>query len=811
MIGNTTRYRQTDIYRNSYSVGKRRFLSGTKEPPFFFEMVTSFEKNDNVTHYSTSLDYYVSVSNGNQVLTSASKGKIQNLSKSVFLIRPIIGTTFFFFVDDEKSIFVINNHGIIQKIPDVTAFTHTSCHFFIINEKICLLVNTKENSFCFYELQCTYQSISFKKKAEWNGIIKNVTSIATLSISDDCLIIITDFTQAYYCIFNPLSVQEPKFKQLSDHVPNLIISQHQLLPQQVLCNSSHLIWLRYDRLIIIPIPKLLSSNNEFLTITIGVGTIASYLKLVNDSNLLIKGGLVPAILTKYHVVLTSCSSPGPRTVDADFLLAICLENGEVAMVKQMNFINIKYLSYGPDIESFILVSHQCVLKANFSNEVSLTTVKPIRTIRPKSMVSLNHTSLVSPSEVLFRLIQIKEWEKALSFIDKLLVEYKLSNTKVFVLSLIYSELEMLLCIEKGESGFKPIALESNSRVFFEKCLYSLRMKSFSSLSRYYKDQQFYKTAPFSKKALNIALHCCDYPFVILSASKDSSLESFIIDISIKSPLTLIPIVSQWNIQFAQRIIPKVVPFLKKSFEIDSFIPLLKKSFQEGKNSLSSDILWLLTFDKKCSFHDDYIDKLIDTSKPHFVDFIELWDICLRSGLKKVSERIRNLGSNSQMYEKTNEIRSKYSNFKNSLVSSDLHIISREDIVKQLESILSQVSELTALAEIDASIIQKGCLNHNKISATDFCSSCSQSISSGKVYSFMCNHTYHPKCLLSKMKEVLDDEQLQKLVRLESVPNPNSGTLEEIEDILLQDCPMCGMIAINRITKPIPKKEFPFEL
>ena len=135
---------------------------GEKQPPFFFEFVKYFEKVENITHYSSTNEYIIQIINKNQLQHSLNKEKIQNFTKPIEIISPILNTNFFYILDEEKNIYIVNSYGLIIKIPDTICFNLTSFNFSLLNEKIYLFINSLENHLKIFEITSYHQSI--KKK-----------------------------------------------------------------------------------------------------------------------------------------------------------------------------------------------------------------------------------------------------------------------------------------------------------------------------------------------------------------------------------------------------------------------------------------------------------------------------------------------------------------------------------------------------------------------------------------------------------------------------------------------------------------------
>ena len=622
--------------------------------------------------------------------------------------------------------------------------------------------------------------------------------------------------EAYFCLFNPENIQEPKFKSIKELIPEIKIDS-QMLPQNIISNSTHLIWLRYDQLIIIPLNRLVTNNSTLPIISISSTIIGNYLKLKDNTTLLIKSTLIPIILTKYHVILSSISNLNHREIDADFLIAFCLNNGEIAMIKQFNFLNIKYLSYGPDIDSFLIVSYQCVLKSSFKNENSPTLIKPINQIKSKLIEKLNFNKFITPTEIFYNLFKNNNFNDLIKFIDIIIENKKNSNLKINLLQYLLYE---ILILNYFELNFKflPFKIEENkfSNEVFNKIIYLIQIRSFSSINFILNSNSIYETNPYSEKSIRLAIKNGFYDLILNSIKINSP---FINDIAIKSPQTISKNLINWSLEIHSNLLIQILPFLIKFCNIKSLIYLFKNSINESKFLISTILLWAICLENDSYLFDEEINNFLNLNNYNFYDIIYLIDICKRNKLYKTSCNISikyNLLNEAIKISKffdqnlTNELKLKLENNiknNNKLENQNSIQMNKEEIVQQLENILTQVSKLTNKATEDANLINQEIFlkplifyNNNNI-----CSICNEEIKNTKSYCFICQHSFHYNCLNKYLKELLSKEDLLKLIQLELNLNEN---IKEIDEFLLQDCPLCGLICTNIINKPITKKLFP---
>lgn len=89
-------------------------------------------------------------------------------------------------------------------------------------------------------------------------------------------------------------------------------------------------------------------------------------------------------------------------------------------------------------------------------------------------------------------------------------------------------------------------------------------------------------------------------------------------------------------------------------------------------------------------------------------------------------------------------------------------------------------------------------------ASERCAECGKQIGTEQAYAFSCGHTFHASCMKAAAFDTLSVSNQNKLLSFKS----SKLTPEErkiVEDILLDDCPKCGLASVNLIRIPIVTK------
>lgn len=797
MFSSNLSQRQAEIYVEGTSTARRRFLLGERKPPFELRLERSFEIEQNVTHYSSIEKLYVKVINGSILIHSYIPDSPIKLPSPVLFIKPIIETSHFILYDEMKSVYIVCPTGKVIPLPNTQAFHQSGIHYALKDSHLYIFISTTNNTIKIFEISPAGHSVRITLKQEWEHVLQNSSCITTFQYGDQWYIAASDYLEAYFAQLDFETFAEPKFYPIAP-VIKLYLNNSQMLLQFVYSNATHIVWIRVDIVLIIPISTLVTRTTDARILSVPMERIVQLLH-TDTSDIFTSKGLIPIIVTKYHFVFITYSS-AHNTHETDMMLAISLDNGETALLKNLNFINPTSLHPGPLPTNFTIVAKQGSFIVDYANEPRPTLVKSSRFLRESAMDRFEPNNFVSVSEILFNLIDTKRLNFASKVLSKVISSRQMTPEQAMLVQYLIDEFEVLRGSNRQTLNTKFIPKKVCPELTFDylsKVVYMLQMRAFSPVYESLEQPHFSENWADNPSALKLDMrmkHFADVIPKILSMRA----EIFLPEVAIRSPSSFANSLLQWTSTeqaLALRIIPQTLPFAAQRIGRDILIDILKFTLSAGDKRAASFILWALSLGPGNKAIDDEVSELLGRYNIAFPDFLMLIDCFGRSGMTKCKNVIAE--SSGIKFVKDDDV----------IVKSEDNTPDKiEEVVSQLEDVLSAVAKCTAKAGEDAAII----LKENLVQRNDFtpqsqCSICGRQ--SSTVYSFPCGHSFDTSCLIKQLEDVLSDEEVSRMKYLIKSGDDES----ELEDILSQDCPLCGMLAARMISKPLNFHSYGYEL
>ena len=812
--------RQSEIYKGANLTANRRFLLGERYPPFNLKLIKSFNINDRktTTHYIQSqingVIYSVLVRDWIEIEFKGSKESIFKVEKKIFSVDPIPETSFFSILYEDKKLNILNSQGRLISLPDdPKVYYPTSFHFIFFENNLYLLINKVSNQpqIVVYKLIPAKQSVKVSIHCIFNVSLPSITCITSFIYLNDLYIILSDFDNAYYFPFNSdqnytpfLTLLLPKKSIISD-------DSMMKVPHFLRTNKTHIVWQNMFNLTIIPIYSIFEHDKINQILQFNLEDLSQILKLPNVVSLIYQKS-IPFLLTKYHVVFCSNFNNEQNTksdTNSSFLCAICLANSKIAMIRQLNNLDVTAIIPSSTNDSFFITTNLCSLIIDFSKENSPMEVLPISSIRQDIIQNLKPSKLINSTEILYQLFIDQEWNKIEIFL-KILISKEKNLSKSLLLEYLINEIKILSLNNKNSKEiFLPQFLIKQTKIdMLQKLLYMIKLRSFSYIIDSIKSENFLNNIPDYSSLLRTKIIFGQFNEIL----QHKNIFQYLTEISILSPKSFQNYLINLNSDQLNLIIPKISPFIFGHIGTNLIESLFTRSLINRNYLLCFYFLWLITYEKDVKLRDLILSREIESRKMIPYDFLQLIDICkgrnneyllpltgsiISSSVGLFNEAakfVKNI--DNELFNYYEKYSFKQKNINNNEIINKVIEVDRQQIVSQLDGFLTNVSKLTNRASENASLLGTILIDKTEISKIDTCSICNQLILNNN-YSFPCKHGFHENCLINYLKELLIKEDLLELDELLKENNH-----EKLEDFLIKDCPLCGIISIKLLNHPI---------
>jgi len=806
-----TGFRQTEQFKGHVSYANRRFIYGKRQLPFSLISIKSFDQPiDHYSHIKVSNGAYsVCVKDGTKLEIFGVGEKKISLQSRVLSLFPIPGTLMFAIVHEDKKVSIISNNGQIVPVgEDIKLYSSSSITFLYLEEKL-YLVFCSSFSILIFVLKPGKKAVTLSLVSEWKVENSGFTCLSSFSYKGNVYLVLSDFDNAYYTKFSDQPGFLPEFKLLDFRNKSLNDGTIHKVPHFIRSNDKFIAWMNMHELVLIPIPALFEKSSLYQPCHVPLNEIAKSLKIENAAGLLFLNSC-PFILTKYHCVIVSV----PQITDNSGLCAVCLKNGMIAMTKLFNTLHVKGITNSPDLESFIITTSYCALEGDYSKETSLMEVPLVKTQKPICISGLSPTPIVSSSEILLYLITHNMWEKAVELL-KLFIQKKKDSLAI---EFLINEISLLshAQLHSAELFVPKFLVKQTNTDMLKKINYIVSIRSFSHIGESLKSEKFISSAFDYESKVQFLIKMGQYK----KALEYSIANKYFCEISIKDPSAFREYLSRISLSDLSSIMPKIAPFISKRIGVSIIDVLLSKCINNNDPYLTFIFLWLLCHEKDIEKYDKTISRDFLSKKLKPYDFLSMMDFCKSVSSKtpqyhlpmtsaavaasvglfnEASKIVRGYDKEAlALYEKKKK--KIFSHIqRESIVYNELTDINQ--IANKLNGFLMCVAELTKQANRNADLLTKTMITPPTIPTITVCSECKNNLSN-QSYSFGCGHGFHRECLLSLMRRVISPEELLELDELCSYRYPSKKEKDRIEQIISQDCPICGSISIRLISKPL---------
>ena len=772
----------------------RRFLLGNRNPPFLLKPLTQYE--DGFTFYSQIENHpeiSVKVVNGSTIVITRphdrSSKKSNNLiqcriehDKNISLLIPIVETEWFIIVDQTNHIFFFNLSGTLFPVGNLVVFNLWSISYFVYNNFIYLLVGDDNHNINIIQFAIKYPKIRCEGKNSINpGMM--LTGCTGFFVEDDFYLVATDLKDVFYMKYD-IKANNGTTEQFTNMTKlfNIPKSASNFLgPQYVTTNNDYIVFTNFDFLIILKINDFVAAINDkskkWCTY-VGVSEIARSLNIKNSPSI-VTTVLPPFILTHNHVVFCSLSSPSKGregrllNVDSDYIAAYSLSTGKLATQFPLSDMNIFGLIHGPGTDKFTVCTYQGALYADISKEHSPTEVP----LYSQELSSLTPNHSVLKSDILLRLLRKDKYSKAEELIKKIMEKDNIKPAERASLAVLTNEVMLLKLrgqsdVEKVERFSDPV---SESKFQIDKNIdYIVQMRAFSPMVSLYHDElsldkfsdlnEFSKIRDFKKHLLSIAL---------------------------RTPQAIIDKLSSLTFKEQINYLVPIAPFIGGGLDIKVLLRMLQAALRSGQNEYAALLIYLISQEAAASEYDGYVENILKKNNPCFPNILTVTDSFTRAEMPLCVSYMKNVPKRSSEEVKV------------SSTNKDVIIQhrTRKNVEEQLHNIYETLNKQQERTNANAYLIEAPMIRKPMLSVIpQYCSICKGALKKCDVV-FNCGHGFHEKCLESVMEDIIDDQELFELNSMKG----RALTPEESErrdEILLQDCPCCGEISINLLSKPL---------
>jgi predicted RNA-binding Zn-ribbon protein involved in translation (DUF1610 family) len=76
-----------------------------------------------------------------------------------------------------------------------------------------------------------------------------------------------------------------------------------------------------------------------------------------------------------------------------------------------------------------------------------------------------------------------------------------------------------------------------------------------------------------------------------------------------------------------------------------------------------------------------------------------------------------------------------------------------------------------------------------------CGTCKRRLAGSAGYRFPCGHCFHRECLIDTVRPIVGEEERE-------IIDGRNRDMQAAEQVFASDCPLCGVLAVNRVRFPV---------
>lgn len=493
---------------------------------------------------------------------------------------------------------------------------------------------------------------------------------------------------------------------------------------------------------------------------------------IEKLNLLYPISSYPFLLTGKHVVLfITHDLPRCRHKNTAMLM-FSLKTCRLSKKIFLSDIKIKSFLADSELNTILIVSNHTATKYDYSNEndFTLDTMNDMEMLinanAPNKII--NNAEIIAKSIIAFSKMQDNmdaiQWLKnTCIYIKNAMKSNHVTDVdRKLIYFYLINELQLIV---KGVSKHDQAA-DDVLLVYGDKFEYAKNLRAFAQED----DEDIAKSFPHANTSIN--------------EDENPNIAAQFFNALVERKITY-----KWDTLMS------VAPFMDSTVPEDIVYPLLEESLylQYWEHA---QVLMTILVKKNEKKYDDIFSQMLKDFKPVFKNIGVLRNVFESANMQKSVAALDSIDISPLI--------------PHIITSQTTFIKSRSDVHKQIEDLVKSMNDLKGHIRQNGELMQQQLLKHHEErNAPDSCSVCFKPLRNDGIY-FECGHGFHEECLKRKMKPLLTNEELFQLEQFSMFPTDEEK--EKIDDILLQDCPLCGEIAIKTIDMPFVNdqliEEFP---
>ncbi|OHS98629.1 hypothetical protein TRFO_34964 [Tritrichomonas foetus] len=584
-------------------------------------------------------------------------------------------------------------------------------------------------------------------------------------------------------------------------------------PPFISANSNYIVFLNYHNISIYPISSFVieENRNKFDFLILSNRKIEGILNCSNNNDLYVNlyNKSVQFILTQFYIIIFS----------KYYILAISLETGNVAI--RYPFRDMVIESIFPDDvnNSFYIITNKNVFQGHILFENNSINAHPIN-IERESMLKQNITHYCNFNYALLYYLKNHNYHFALNLIKEKLHK---SNDIIYhvILQFLYDEITIISGISQSQIFIESQDLDID---MFLKNLYIRHLRyldqtNILKLSHKIFIESF-KSESLIYEMINQKLFSQDLLFSMIQLKNQSYFQSMAI-IDSKTFLK-----SMNHFTFPIEKIFQSLLLLSKFINSETIIKYIDYFIERNKFSLFMEIILMGKCEQNliCNI-DEIIYQIINRIYVELLDPIGILEKCkskgfyktgyllaMRNNMHYIAKQCAKKSKDRKLiYDMENHFNIIYGN--NYLIKSleENHKVSLKDKLKQKGN--TQIAIANELRNVNKEIkitrnqikkeaqqfaymkkeLKKEDASKSSINTSFFCSNCKLMIHEKEYIEMPCGHIFHIQCMKKLLKMlgiiVTNDYEI-----FDKMANKTQNDDIDLNNMLFQDCPMCGMIS-----------------
>ncbi|KAH0791927.1 hypothetical protein GPJ56_004111 [Histomonas meleagridis] len=828
----------------------RRMVFGQRIPPLQLEKMTKLPKADkHLTCYAQADKYSVSVLDGNTVVCKqqASPQPKQYEHKFDYVIDAISASPIpgYLLLIPRSGLKVVNfklinqaSGPIIDVSTDDIAYSTTAVCWIEERSQLLILVGSNFGQIMCLTIKPLSKDVSIRKLYTDENKTP-IASIATITCHNSRYILYTTCQSLVILQWPGTSSEPTRLRRITKS--NICI------PSFVYSNSEYVSFLSLEELRIYTFDQLI---DEFP---------GSYGVKISDipSNILSKSFLYnkysPLIMTKYYTLIVD------KNVVLGFSNEECRLVFHYPILKEQQIINITIdISRTEKLSQIYFTTAQYIYKIDITNEEKYKYIPTLREEKEKLLKDLEPSENVSTSELLSTLLEKEDYDNSIELLINDLqkrIEQQNQQKKVLYVKKSYDEplpqeklsllceqfliLELQIinaCKYNNPELFDPIIyVDTEGKYDILKLIIEmLQLRAFSPVSKVLSNPNVLNKFKNSNITLNLLLENDNIQLAlnkIIEQKPSQSLLSSIIFNKKFTNLIFKDLTTKEKVNEISSFLISLLPYLSETFPSEIAFQLLEKEIKTLNSKHCDMLIWCIT-NINNNNSNDFDQKLYELLKDnngfkHLNNPYSTLQRCLTSKYYRTSAYLAyllglyhesiNCAKNIDVNTIKHYIRRSPRSIQAELCreadveleqegnEQAIRIASKETLVKELTSMKKKLKLLKKQSQENVHFLQdldEWVSGENPMQES--CAYCGKILNNTVGFYFPCGHCLHEDCLMCRVKELLSEEEITKIEKLFADKKAEKDILAA-ENMIAEDCPICGMRAAKALRKSIVKE------